>query len=271
MWCSMKRQPTVVFGDDGSNGSDVAWLWLNNQEWRHWHLEVLSVTQPPTAAPISEELSRPTPLPPPHPRKWFGKNPAEFCTATGDPRAILGRYNDVGLMVIGARGKGMFKALNLGSTAEWLMASPPSPLVVVRSSNPVRRALICIDGSSHSAAAAAAFADLPLAADCDVTLLHVGSYGQQDPPELAAAETALLAAGARVRLKVVRPDLLDAFMNPRDVVLDTQHDTGADLIVMGSRGASRWRRWGAGSVTSAITRHSPVSLMIAKDHHLADQ
>ena len=33
----------LVFGDDGSSGADVAWLWVNEQVWPGWRIEVVAV------------------------------------------------------------------------------------------------------------------------------------------------------------------------------------------------------------------------------------
>lgn len=65
------RRPTLVFGDDGSLGADRAWLWITQQHWADWHLDILSCHLPPFGPPIDDDRApcrtrgrRPTPAPP---------------------------------------------------------------------------------------------------------------------------------------------------------------------------------------------------------------
>ena len=36
----------MVFGDDGSRGADVAWLWINNHPWPNWRIDVITGADP---------------------------------------------------------------------------------------------------------------------------------------------------------------------------------------------------------------------------------
>ena len=94
--------------------------------------------------------------------------------SSADPRRA-GRTADADLLVIGARGRGLFKSLRLGSAAEWLLQCPPAPLLIARTGRPVRRVLVCVDGSVHAWRAVQTVAELPVLADAEVTVLTVGT------------------------------------------------------------------------------------------------
>lgn len=255
----------LVFGDDGSAGADVAWLWVNEQPWPQWRIEVVSVTPaiggpPPT--PAEAELR---PWEPEQPRTYHRGDAEEVVnlTAHADPRAVLGRRSDASLVVIGARGRGFFKALRLGSAAEWLLQCPPAPLVIARSGRPARRLLVCIDGSVHAWRAAQVAAALPLAAGADVVVLSVGYAASPSPADVVQAAALFEQAGAAsVEVVELTPDPLELFYSVRDTVLDVASQRQSDLIVMGIRGNSDWPSLRIGSTASAVSRYANASVLL---------
>ncbi len=36
---------TILFGDDGSQAADLAWMWINAQSWGDWGIDVLTAQQ----------------------------------------------------------------------------------------------------------------------------------------------------------------------------------------------------------------------------------
>ena len=121
---------TITFGDDGSAGSDLAWSWICDQDWSGWDVEVVRAVQPELGPPPPPALSQLHSWQPERPRERFSEShlgSIVHLTAVQDPRLLLSRPAD--LLVIGARGPGIAKALRLGSTAEWLLESPPGPMV----------------------------------------------------------------------------------------------------------------------------------------------
>ncbi len=258
--------PVLVFGDDGSQGADVAWLWVNEQPWPQWRLEVLAVEPFVGGKVPSEEESTPREWQPEVAREYFKDDAAELVhlTARADPRAVLGARSDASLIVVGPRGRGFFKALRLGSVAEWLLQCPPAPLVLARSGRPVRRILVCIDGSAHAWLAARTCAALPLAEGADVIVLTVGTTGVPVPHDVArTVELFEAAKAANVDVIEIMPDPLQLFFNVRDVVLDLAKDREVDLIAMGTRGQSDWQSLRIGSTASAVTRYARASMLLA--------
>jgi nucleotide-binding universal stress UspA family protein len=253
----------MVFGDDGSPGADSAWLWINSHDWPGWTIEVLVALEGRGGAhvrPAARSLLRP---------QVAGGLTEEVVHA--DPRhALHTRAAIRDLVVVGTRGRGLLKALHLGSTAEWLLHEPAAPTVFVRGGHRTQRVLLAHDGSADAQAAEDALLAMPWIGDAEVLVVSVADHQTQADPVIAAALTRLAGSAATVRAQVLAPTDLQVFYRPRDLILDMLEEWKADLVAMGSRGVSAWesaneiglRR--AGSTASAIARHAPCSLLLAK-------
>jgi len=122
---------------------------------------------------------------------------------------------------------------------------------------------VCIDGSTHAHRAAATLASLPLVAGLKVVVLSVGRAGGELPEDVGVSARRLRDAGAEVEILDRTPDPLEPFYDVRNMVLDVAADTGADLLVFGTRGLSTWKSLGVGSIASALARHAPMSVLMA--------
>ena len=122
---TMKR---IVFGDDHSPGADVAWGWLNAQDWSGWPVDVVSVVPHDYTPEIHD--TEPELFPARDTVAAAGLAPVTSLVLEGDPRVILLEHADDGLLVVGARGAGGLEGMIVGSTTDWLMRSPPSPMVM---------------------------------------------------------------------------------------------------------------------------------------------
>lgn len=245
----------VVFGDDGSAGADVAWLWINEQRWPGWELHVLTCEVPPIGPPPGEEAAVPRPWDPPEPRPAFaeaGFESVAYLTVEADPRYALAVKTPADLVVVGAKGRGALKALHLGSTTEFLLHAPPVPLVIVRHAVPVRRVVVAVDGSPHARRAAEAAAVLPWIEEAEVVLVAVRD-GRADV-DAALGEAAKL-------LPMAEPRAVDLGRSVPETIL-TATD-GADLVCLGTRGLGAFRRTFVGSTASALAHLAPRSLLVA--------
>jgi nucleotide-binding universal stress UspA family protein len=262
--------PRLVFGDDGSEAADVAWLWISEHAWSRWQIDVLTA-EPPWlgTTPIGDSGGRPRPWNPPHPRHLHITGPSQpsesaqvaHLLARADPRLALGDQRDAQLIVIGHRGRGLLKAMTLGSTADWLLHRPPAPLAIIRSGRPARRILLCCDGSDHARAAVAALAAMPWIAGCGVTVLGVSHGDTRLGPVLTEAAAIVEQAGARPEL--CRREALThrRGFDVRATVLDVIHDRDPDLVALGTRGLGLGHRLLAGSVATAVAHHAPCSVL----------
>jgi len=245
----------VVFGDDGSAGADVAWLWINEQRWPGWELHVLTCEVPPIGPPPGEEAASPRPWDPPEPRPAFaeaGFDSVAYLRVEADPRYALAAKVPADLVVVGAKGRGALKALHLGSTTEFLLQGPPVPLVVVRHAVPVRRVVVAVDGSVHSRRAAETAAALPWIDGADVVLVAVRD-GRADV-DTALGEAAELFPKAEPRAVDLDRSVAETILGAAD---------GADLFCLGTRGLGAFRRTFVGSTASALASLAPRSLIVA--------
>ena len=252
----------ITFGDDGSAGADTAWGWVTAQRWPGWTVDVIRVSDPD---PRLESLYLHDPLhevpEPESPRSApdeAGLAAIRHLTTAFDRRVILGEAEG-DLLVVGARGRGVLKSMHLGSTVEWLMRTPRTPLVVARTAEPVRRVVACVDGSAHADAAVEALARLPWMAGVEVGVLTVtddesaGDAGERAATRLAeAGATATAVAVPKASSGGVKGTLLTA-VEERD----------PDLVVLGTRGRTGLVRAVVGSVAGAVAQQVTCSVLLA--------
>ena len=248
----------LVFGDDGSSAAEAAWAWVQAQPWPGWAARVLTAAPPEVPAVVAPDQIDPTPWISPHPRAagGCGLGPVEALHAPVDPRLLLGAVHDADLMVVSAHQPGRRHPITLGSTAEWLLHHPPSPLVIVRGSARINRVLVAADGSPDALAAVRALARLPLASSAEVVVLGVAD-GRTDA-EAATAEAVAVLAGQGVAARVVGAAGL-----PTAAILEATDELAPDLVVLGTRGLTGWKRIRLGSTAGAVVRSVGCSALVA--------
>ncbi len=251
---------TLVFGDDSSPAADIAWLFINNHRWPGWRLEVVTAEMPEFSGIVLPHAD--TELHawnPPQPRKAFAE--AQFATvaeltAKSDPRLVLSRNSD--LLVIGPRGLGLWKALHLGSTADWLLLHPPAPLLIARHGHTVRSVVICADGSPHADKVTSVLAELPWADQLSVTILAIDDQRIDVAAAIGRAQERLEAVGATVNVRVESG-------KPTAMIHDHLAEVSPDLVALGTRGLTGIRHLRLGSTASAIARTVHCSVLVACD------
>lgn len=260
----------LVFGDDGSASADVVWLWINNHPWPGWRISVVTARRPPLGPPVGSERSSPHPWNPPARRRLLSAEDVtqvEHLMAEADPRIVLDSFKDAALMAIGPRGKGVFKHLHIGSTAEWLVSAhrPLAPLVVIRSARPTQHVLLCVDGSVHAQRAAQTLAGLPWIGDTQVTILGViDNHAEIERGVEDAANLLETRDIKRVSRRLTPAIPHTATFDVRSTILGTIAEENPDLVVMGTRGVGGIRRTVLGSTASAVLHHAPCSVLIAR-------
>ena len=249
---------TIVFGDDGSPSADLAWLWINSHAWPAWRLEVVRAVTPEVVK-VAED---PAAL-----REWQPANPriafAESClddvvqlTIDQDPRVALTRHTD--LLVIGHRGPGVVKAMHIGSTAEWLLVHPPSPMVIARSGRPTRSVMVCHDGSPSAQLATSSLGALPWSSGLSIEIVCVDDGRVDIDSAIADAQQQLSGAGATIFATILVGDPSD------QLVKHASHDS-PDLVVMGTRGLTGMSRLTIGSTASVVAHATNHSVLLACD------
>lgn len=247
----------LAFGDDRSEGANICWQWIVAHNWDGWKLEVVTAEAPADMRPVSSEEAELHPWEPDEPRDAGGAgfDSVTHLRAEVDARlALISRGWD--LVAIGARGAGLLKSLHLGSTADWLLREPTSPLLVARRPDPVARILVAADGSAHAAGAVDTLVSVPWFSGTSVRVVSVDD-GHLDA-ETTAEETReqLSSHGADVETAIRRGNVTRSLM----AEIDEWHP---DLVVMGVRGHSRMKRLVVGSSTAAVVGATDCSVLVA--------
>ena len=249
---------TMVFGDDGSPSADLAWLWINSHAWPEWRLEVMHATDPEV---IKASVQRPEPRPwrPANPRRAFTEadlEEVELLIVDEDPRVALVRPAD--LLVIGPRGRGILKAMHVGSTAEWLMTSPPLPLVVARHGRPTKSVVVCHDGSANACAATNALSRMPWVSKLIVTVVAVNDGRADVDGGIEFATRSLQRVGAKVHNRILRGE-------PTDELLRYLEQHEPDLVVLGTSSLTGIQRLALDSPANVVAHATHHSILLACD------
>jgi len=250
---------TLLFGDDESPSADVAWLWINCHSWPDWRVEIIHAVDP-GAVKVSSTRPEPRKWEPANPRRAFAEARLDgvgLWTVDEDPRVALVRPAD--LLVIGPRGKGMLKAMHVGSTAEWLMTCPPSPLVVVRHGRRTRTAVVCSDGSPNATEATRALSELPWAHELTVTVVAVKDGRAEVDGGIESATTTLETAGIAARAVVLHGEPIDQLL-----YYLRQHPT--DLVVLGASSLTGVQRLAIESPANVVAHSTLHSVLLASEH-----
>lgn len=253
----MTAPRTLVVGDDGTETSDTAWAWVGAQRWTGWRAEVVHAHTPPFGPPPPQEELELHPWEPPSPRvapPGAGLVEVVHLTAELDPRLALSRPAD--LLVVGPPGPGLLKAMHLGSTAEWLLHHPPSPLVIARVPDQVGRVLLAADGSPHAAAVITALLAMPWIGECGVVAVVVDDHRTDVDAATRAVREAFDAAGHDVELVRLEG-------RPTSALLGAVDERAPDLVALGTRGLTGLHRLRVGSTASAVTRSAACNVLVA--------
>lgn len=247
----------LAFGDDRSAGADTCWDWIVAHDWHGWSLEVITAEPPADMRPAPPEEAELHPWEPDSPRggEGAGFETVTHLRAAVDPRvALISRVWD--LVAIGPRGAGLLKSLHLGSTADWLLREPTSPLLIARKGGAVGKVLVAADGSPHAAGAIDTLISLPWLGGTTVRVVSVEDGGVEPEPILESAATRLSASGADVSTTVRRGNVTRSLMAEIE-------EWQPDLTVMGARGHSGLKRLMVGSSTSAVVGATSCSVLVA--------
>ena len=188
-------------------------------------------------------------------------------------RALLEAGDASDLLVLGARGKGGFEALLLGSVSDRVAQLANRPVAVVRATAPVRQArvVVGIDGSARSIGAlrwAAAEAGLR---DADLDVVHAWQLPMMTSPPVHVlfedfnameqnSRAILDRALADPALAGIRVHPHFTYDTPAGALL--QRATDAGVVVVGTRGLGRVAGTLLGSVSRQLLHHAPCPVVV---------
>jgi nucleotide-binding universal stress UspA family protein len=187
-----------------------------------------------------------------------------------------------GLIAVGSRGLGRVSRMLMGNVSDSVVRHAHCPVLVVRGlargqafAFPAR-ILLATDASEEARLAATTAADVAQRTGSELHVVHVGEVRPVIHPErhgyhvryeelregaqlqLEKQVEEIVSTGgsvARAHLRMGRPD--------EEIVL-LGEETGADLIVMGSRGVGGIRRALMGSVSDSVVRHAHCPVLVVR-------
>lgn len=134
----------------------------------------------------------------------------------------------------------------------------------------MERIVVGYDGSESSRKALARAADIANGATIAVvSAAHVegflgGAISPIDPAEAQARTKALAEAREYIETRNVKAEFIEGNGNPGDVLVQEAEESGADLIVLGTRGRNAARRLALGSVSTNVLHHAPCDVLVVR-------
>jgi nucleotide-binding universal stress UspA family protein len=183
--------------------------------------------------------------------------------------------------IIGTGRRTWLGSILLGSTSSFLLHNSPSSVLVVHQApkeSGKAQILVATDGSRGAEFGMSAVLGL---ADRDKVQITTISVGTTPDPLVASNRVATAQSGkqsteeilmerAQHHARTATQRFTDAGFhassraaigNPAEAILKEIDNTNADLVVVGSRGTGPLRRALMGSVSDAVVRHAPATLV----------
>jgi nucleotide-binding universal stress UspA family protein len=88
--------------------------------------------------------------------------------------------------------------------------------------------------------------------------------GPEDPADREARTQALAQAREYLEGKGITGVYVEGHGNPADVIVQEADDSGADLIVVGTRGRNAAQRVLLGSVSTNVVHHAPCDVLVVR-------
>jgi nucleotide-binding universal stress UspA family protein/nitrite reductase/ring-hydroxylating ferredoxin subunit len=124
---------------------------------------------------------------------------------------------------------------------------------------PYKKIVCGTDGSPAAGAAHEVAASLAKAGRAQLILVHGCASLEAGEQVVAGAKRSLVEAGVTPKTELHEGD-------PVEVIVEIADRMDAGLIVLGSRGLSRTKRFFLGSVSHSVSYHAPCDVLIVREH-----
>ncbi|MFZ0378410.1 MAG: universal stress protein [Solirubrobacteraceae bacterium] len=135
----------------------------------------------------------------------------------------------------------------------------------------MKRIVVGFDGSDHARKALARAAEIANGATVAVvsatspsTFMRDPGVSKEDPADVEARTQALDEARKYLEEKGITGQYITGHGNPADVIVAEAEDSGADLIIVGTRGHNAARRVVLGSVSTNVVHHATVDVLVVR-------
>jgi nucleotide-binding universal stress UspA family protein len=135
----------------------------------------------------------------------------------------------------------------------------------------MRRIVVGFDGSEHARKALERAAELAgdetsiaVVSAADVTKFLAGGTSPIHPADEEARATALDEARSFMEERGIEAVFVRGTGNAADVILEEAEESGADLIIIGTRGNNVAKRLLLGTVSTNVVHHAPCDVLIVR-------
>jgi nucleotide-binding universal stress UspA family protein len=137
----------------------------------------------------------------------------------------------------------------------------------------MKRIVVGFDGSEQSRKALERAADIANGAtvavvcSADVAALMrdpAGAVSPIDPADAEARTKALAEARSYLEGRGIEGVYIEGTGHPADVLVQEAAESGADLIVVGTRGLNAAKRLVLGSVSTTVVHHAPCDVLVVR-------
>jgi nucleotide-binding universal stress UspA family protein len=219
-------------------------------------------------------------------RRWRTQRAPDAAVHAGNAAKIIldtATQSRAGLLVLGPHRKRPVRDALEGTIAEKALATRSYPVLVVRSQSPrpYRRVLLALDASDASATAIHAAETLILTPDVQATVVHAHKppyEGMLYSADVSLESVARYADNWRREANQSMRELLSHESDdaarygihieqrpPAPGILQAIEHFSPDLLVMGTRGASRLRRALVGSVANRVLHEASCDVLIVPE------
>ncbi len=183
-----------------------------------------------------------------------------------------------GLIAVGSRGTSRIKRALMGSVSDSVVRHAHCPVLVARWKPLIvpARILVATDGSEEATLAAKTAAELAQMGYSELHLVSIADAYSSHPTVNGPGSVENLPQRAQDVLddqvkeieqsggEVAGKHVWVSQRHPADGIVQVAEETGADLVVMGSRGLGGIRRAFMGSVSDSVVRHAHCPVLVVR-------
>lgn len=184
-----------------------------------------------------------------------------------DPaESILELSKGYDLTIMGAHGENEKEPYALGSVTKKVIRHAKQPVLIVKNVSMLSNMLACVDGSEHSINALRYGVQLAEKMGSNITMLNVQDKNVFETAPDIVKDCVLKSIFSKARevvkgAKLKISERLEAGV-PSDVIVKVAEEGGHDLIIMGSRGLGKVKRFLLGSISEDVSHKAKCSVLI---------